>query len=232
MEEQEKKVKKPKINLKKPAGRKSSKYPSRTAINLVYQPSHAKTDILSLVMFGIFLIVLAVFTKFMVIDLIAEVNAEERAYHQKERQLKEMIAANEEYDEVEGEYSRYGVSYMTEEELDRQYRTAMLEVIDEKISRSYGFKSISLSGNTAVLTFEVDELRDVSNIVGSLNSSPLVSYVTFSTAVKNEERVERRDVEGNTVVESVRSYLTANITVYFKTLTDSTEAMTEEGGEA
>lgn len=234
MAEKEKKAKEKKLSLalNKPVGGKKGKYPSRTAINLVYRPENTQMDVVSLGMFLVFLLILAAGTKFLVIDLLSERDAAEHSYREKERTLQAMVKANDEYDEVEAEYSRYGISYMTEEELNRQYRTAMLEVIDEKISKNYGFQKINISGNTATLVFEVDELSDVSEIVGSLNTSPLVSYVTFTTATQNEDRVQSRDIYGNVQVEYVRTYLNANITVHFKTLTEAVDALTEEGGEA
>lgn len=205
-----------------------NKYPNRSAINLVYQPSHTERDILSLVMFALFLVALLIFTKFMVLDQLAAVNAAENAYHAKERELQTLVDANREFDEVEEEFSHYGISYMTEEELNRQFRTSMLDVIDSKVNASYGINSITINGNTATLAFRVDDLQDVSRIVGNLNESPLVNYVTFSTANTEDRRVETRDANGNLVYEIERGTLVANITVYFKTPL----AVAEEGGEA
>lgn len=222
--------KKPGLGIGKGVNMKKGKYPNRTAINLVYQPSHKERDILSLVMFGLFLIALLIFTKFMVIDQLAAVNAASGAYHAKEDQLKALETKNREFDEVEDEYSHYGISYMTEEELNRQYRTEILKVIDEKVSDSYGIKNIVISGNTATLSFQVPELKDVSSIVGSLNESPIVNYVTFTTAATEDRRVEVVDENGNKVIESVRGALNATITVYFKT--PAAVIAAEEGGEA
>ena len=218
--------------LKKPIGGKKSKYPSRTAINLIYQPSHKDKDILSLVLFAVFLFALAVFTKFMVLDQLAAVNAAEVAYHEKEDMLRALQKANEEYDEVEVEYSHFGTSYMNTEEIDRQFRTSMIDVINEKVSDNYQIKSVSIAGNTATLTFQVPELRDVSSIVSSLNESPIVSYVTFSTAATEEKKVEAVDERGNVIYDSVRLTLSANITVHFKTPAQVAAAESLKGGEA
>lgn len=166
------------------AGRKigGPGYPTKTSINLLYKEKNTGHQVFVLCVFGIFLVFLAVFTKFLVIDQLARVNAAEADYQGLENQLSQMQQSNAQYDEVKAEYSHYGSGYLTSEEAARQDRAAMLDVIDSKVMNESGIRSIAISENTATVTIDGITMDRVADIVASLEDSDIVSYVNVSTA--------------------------------------------------
>ena len=164
----------------------TKKYPSKTRINLVAQEGKKEQNVTAIAIFVLFLVALAAFTKFMVIDQMAKVNAAEAAYQSAQDQLTALKTANADYAEVRAEYTRFGNSYMTENELSLQDRAAMLEVIDQKLSGRTGIQSVSISGNVASLSVTADTTGDISAVVEALRACDIVSFVNVSVVTNSE----------------------------------------------
>ena len=164
----------------------TKKYPSKTRINLVAQEGKKEQNVTAIAIFVLFLVALAAFTKFMVIDQMAKVNAAEAAYQSAEDQLTALKTANADYAEVRAEYTRFGNSYMTENELSLQDRAAMLEVIDQKLSGRTGIQNVSISGNVASLSVTADTTGDISAVVEELRACYIVSFVNVSVVTNSE----------------------------------------------
>ena len=164
----------------------TKKYPSKTRINLVAQEGKKEQNVTAIAIFVLFLVALAAFTKFMVIDQMAKVNAAEATYQSAEDQLTALKTANADYAEVRAEYTRFGNSYMTENELSLQDRAAMLEVIDQKLSGRTGIQNVSISGNVASLSVTADTTGDISAVVEELRACDIVSFVNVSVVTNSE----------------------------------------------
>ena len=164
----------------------TKKYPSKTRINLVAQEGKKEQNVTAIAIFVLFLVALAAFTKFMVIDQMAKVNAAEAAYQSAEDQLTALKTANADFAEVRAEYTRFGNSYMTENELSLQDRAAMLEVIDQKLSGRTGIQNVSISGNVASLSVTADTTGDISAVVEALRACDIVSFVNVSVVTNSE----------------------------------------------
>ena len=164
----------------------TKKYPSKTRINLVAQEGKKEQNVTAIAIFVLFLVALAAFTKFMVIDQMAKVNAAEAAYQSAQDQLTALKTANADYAEVRAEYTRFGNSYMTENELSLQDRAAMLEVIDQKLSGRTGIQNVSISGNVASLSVTADTTGDISAVVEELRACDIVSFVNVSVVTNSE----------------------------------------------
>lgn len=217
----EKKAKKSKTNTRA--------YPSKTTINLLYKEKETGKNLFTIFAFLVFMVLLGIFTKFMVIDQLAKENEAESAYHETERLLQSYIDANSEYNDVEELYSHYGNDYLTEEELNRQDRVAMMQVIDEKVKVDSGILNIQVSFNTATLTIEKTTLAEVSTLVAALEESPIVEYVAPSTAATNND--VREVLEDGT--EVIDNSVKAVIVIQFKSLTDAVldDATNNDDGE-
>jgi len=170
--------------MQKKGGKAPNKgrYPEKTYINLVYHENNRRQIIFDLVAFGIFVIALGIFTKFMVLDKLAAINTAQETYNEKKAQLDELVSSNSVYDDVTGKYTHYGTGYMNSDELAMQDRAKMMQVIDQDVQVDSGIKSISISGNTATLTIERTTLSEISDVVQALQSSDIVQYVSPSTA--------------------------------------------------
>ena len=164
----------------------TKKYPSKTRINLVAQEGKKEQNVTAIAIFVLFLVALAAFTKFMVIDQMAKVNTAEAAYQSAQDQLTALKTANADFAEVRAEYTRFGNSYMTENELSLQDRAAMLEVIDQKLSGRTGIQSVSISGNVASLSVTADTTGDISAVVEALRACDIVSFVNVSVVTNSE----------------------------------------------
>lgn len=210
-------------------------YPTKTSINLVYKEKKTGKNLTALALFGVFLVLLAIFTKFMVLDQIAAVNAAENLLDTRQRQLSTLQRSNSIYDQVEAEYSHFGIGYLSQAERDRHDRVNMLDVIDEKVGISKGIRTIQISENTAVLSFLTLELKDMSTIVSRLEESEYVSYVTVSKATTEDYTITYVDEFGNPITDvedETREAVVNYITVIFKTPAAVKAAQAAaEGGE-
>ncbi len=210
-------------------------YPTKTSINLVYKEKKAGKNFTALALFGVFLVLLAIFTKFMVLDQIAAVNDAEYLYHTRQDQLATLQRSNSVYDQVEAEYSHFGIGYLSQAELDRHDRVNMLDVIDDKVGISKGIRTIQISENTAVLSFLTLELKDMATIISRLEESEYVSYVTASRAATENYTVTYVDQFGTRIADvddETREAVTNYISVVFKTPAAVKAAQAAaEGGE-
>ncbi|MGN8738491.1 hypothetical protein [Bilifractor sp. HCP3S3_D3] len=196
--------------------RGKGKYPTKTSINLVFHENNGKRIAFDLVVFGIFLVALGIFTKFMVLDKLNEINTAQAEYGAKQEQLKELVSSNSVYDDVSGQYSHYGTGYMNSDELAMQDRAKMMQVIDQDVQVDSGIKSISITGNTATLTIERTTLSEVSDVVQALQSSDIVQYVSPSTASTGDDSTDT-------------GVVTAEITITFTSPTGAVSSSSGDG---
>lgn len=211
---------------------KTGKYPQKRSINLYIQEKHTKQNVIALILFGIYLVGLAFFAKYGVIDQIAKINEYENNYNNTEALLTAMQEQNSDYDEVLVEYSHYGNGYLTDDEKLLQDREDILDVLEKELIDNGALQNVSISGNTATLTFDSTKLSNVSELVKSLESYDIVSYASVSTSSSQTGTVASTDGEETTEVTAV----TTTMTIVFNDVsedeiteetTESTEATTE-----
>lgn len=198
--------------------RGSGRYPEKRTINLLYREPDENRKF-TLILFGLFLIFLVLFAKFLVIDQLQRVNEAESRYNQLQSNISRLKEENQVYDKVQKEYSRYGNAALTEKEAAWQDRMDMLDALYRVVPDTTDITAVTIEGNRAELTLDQVQLKEVSTVVASLENTPIVSYVSVSTAAKN----------GGAAV-------TATVSVNFKSLTgtdteDSTEGDSTGGGE-
>jgi len=211
-------------------------YPTKTSINLFYKEKKTGKNMAALGLFALFMVALAIFTKFMVIDQLAAVDAAESLYLTRQNQLSTLQQSNSVYDQVEDEYSHFGIGYLTDAELNRHDRENMLKVIDQKVGISQGIRSIQISENTVTISFLTLELKDMSTIVSRLEESEYVNYVTVSKAATIDYTVTYVDEYGTRiqdVEDETKEAVVNQITVYFKTpAAVKAEQAAAEGGQS
>lgn len=169
----------------KPLG-KSGKMPSKTSINLLIVEKNTTKNLASILIFVVFMVAVGVFVKFMVVDQLNEINRMETRYDQEKKQLEALKESNQVYEQVRAEHSHYGNSYLNDEEMALQDRLDILRVIEEELLHQNALQSIAVSGNVAQLTINSSKLRNVSEIVASLEDRKNVEYVTVSNSVTDE----------------------------------------------
>ncbi len=169
----------------KPLG-KGGKMPSKTSINLLIVEKNTTKNMATILIFVVFMVLVGVFVKFMVVDQLNEINRMEVRYDQEKTQLEALKESNQVYEQVRAEHSHYGNSYLNDEEMALQDRLDILRVIEDELLHQNALQSIAVSGNVAQLTINSSKLRNVSEIVASLEDRKNVEYVTVSNSVTDE----------------------------------------------
>lgn len=167
-----------------------SKYPVKTSINLMVVEKHTGRNIRSVLVFAAFMVVLAFFTRYMVIDKIMDISSRESRYNQQEDLLEKLKTSNQVYDQVRAEYSHYDNSYLSDDERSLQDRMEILRIIEDELLKRDALQNISISGNSAVLTVNAGKLSNIAQIVGKLESKPIVDYVTVSNAQTDDATLQ------------------------------------------
>lgn len=206
-------------------GKSKGKYPSKTSINLIYSEHRTESLVRTLVLFGIYLVLLAAFVFFVILPRIAKLSNAEAAYDKLSAQISDMKDKNSDYEQVRSEYSHYGNNYLNSDEEVMQDRMKILALIDKDLMGQDGVQSITVSGNVATLTISSDLLKNVAGIVATLEAEDMVSYVTVSTAsstVKSQNAQSKSDA-------AVKD-ITSTMTIYFNNVEAKTAGSAEDAG--
>lgn len=194
---------------------RSGKYPSKKTINLMYREHDTQDRIFTIVLFVLFMIFLYFFSCYGVAAQLARADAAEANYSRMEQNLEKMKEANSQYASVRADYSHYGNGYLNDEELSRQDRVTMLNVIDERVHAAGGIQTIQIQDNIAVITVGVTDAQRLPDIILSLEGSEYVSYVTAQTAATDEDRDKLSLSEDGTPDQPL--FVTGQLTIYFRT---------------
>ena len=210
--------------------RRDKKYPSKKYINLMYKEKKVRNIAFSLGLFAVYLVLLYFFTKYGVYRELNRADEAERIFAEKQQELQEIQEKNNEFMDVRTEYSRYGNSYMTEQEAAAQDMVTMLNIIDERIYQKGAIQSVNVSGNVAEIKLGISDANRLPEIIRSLEQSEYISYVTAQTASTVEQNYNKIavDEEGNVIAPQ---YVDASITVYFRSPDEVSNALLS-GSEA
>ena len=168
---------------------KKEKYPEKTSINLVVREKDHNDPKFQIAIFVVFLIILAVFVKFMVIDLISDSVKAQNNYETMQSQISTLQENNKDYAKIRKEYSKYGNGYLNDDEKIEADRDTVMSVINDNVSDKANVTAIDISGNVAKVTVDDVSLKTVSGIVSDLEDSSSVSYVNVSTAGSTDNTV-------------------------------------------
>lgn len=194
---------------------RNGRYPSKKTINLMYHEHDTQDRIFTIVLFVLFMIFLYFFSCYGVAAQLARADAAEANYSRMEQNLEKMKEANSQYASVRADYSHYGNGYLNDEELSRQDRVTMLNVIDERVHAAGGIQTIQIQDNIAVITVGVTDAQRLPDIILSLEGSEYVSYVTAQTAATDEDRDKLSLSEDGTPDQPL--FVTGQLTIYFRT---------------
>ncbi len=181
-------------------GKKSSKvkYPEKTYINLV-QVENKSSNRGAFGWFLLFLIALAIFTKFAVYDQLDKISRAERSYNLMLGQVNEIKKSNSEYDAVKAEYDEVTDWYMTEEEKAEVDKNNVFKMLEDDMMPYVGIKSVQIAGNTIAVQTDVTTLQTVSKFLSKLQNDSRNGFVTVTTASASNGKEETK----NDVIASV-----------------------------
>ena len=185
-------------------GKKGSKnkYPEKTYINLVQDENKGKNT-KALIYFGIYLIALAIFVKFAVLDQLSKVNAAEAQYNRLLNQVTEIKQKNTEYASVKAQYDEVTDWYMTEEEKLEIDKNNVFKMLEDDMMPYVGLSSVQVSGKTIVVQTNVTDLQTVSAFLSKLQTDPRNGYVTVTTAAakkQGKDEPSKNDVTATVVI--------------------------------
>ena len=163
-------------------GKGKAGYPNKQYINILDGMKSDENRTLEILFFIVFLIALAAFTKFGVIDKIAQMSAAEAAYNDMQRQITELKEQNADYEEVKKDYSHYGMGYLDDSEILLVDREDVLDLLDKYVLKNADIKTLAVTDNTVTLTVEKTRLNAISSIVKELEADSDVAFVTVNVA--------------------------------------------------
>lgn len=186
------------IDLNKPIGGKGkTDYPTKTTINFISN-KQAKNDRTALIAFAVFLVLLAIFVKFAVLNPLQRINEAERNYRIMESQLDNYRKQLADYDKIQEQYNEMVGSFLSDDELACLNRLAIIEMIEEDVRDNVAVQSWTISNNTVRITTGNTTMDTISKIVNILNTDKRNSYVNVTTT--KTENDSHDYVVGNIVV--------------------------------
>ena len=161
-------------------------YPSKKVMNFVHD-EQAKTDRHAIVVFIIFLLFLAVFTKLFVINPLNKVNQLESNYNQMAAQVQQYQETLGNYDSVKAAYDDKAGSFLTDDEKQELNRTDILDMIQEDVTPYVGISSIKIAGAQVSVFTDDTTLDTVSGIIARLQADSRNGYVTVTTTSSSDQ---------------------------------------------
>lgn len=195
-------------------------YPEKTSLNLVEKAKTRSKPGVQILLFVIFLLLLAIFVKFMVVDKLVAAYEAEAAYMTMQNQISQLQEANKDYEKVREEYSHYGNGYLNDAERAERDRMEMLHIVDKHVVRRAKVETVEIAENAASLTINEINLKTVATMVADLEAEDVVSYVTVSTAGTNKD--------SNQVVQAVLTIF-FNDSYWENAASENTDSAADDG---
>jgi len=175
------------------------KYPEKSYINLV-QKEKKGNNALAIGLFVLFMIALAVFVKFAVLDRLNKIAVLEANYNKTLAQLNAVREANGSYDEVKANYDSVTDWYMTEEEKAEVDKSNVFRMLEDDLMPYVGLASVQISGKTITIQTDVTNLQTVSMFLNRLQADSRNGFVTVTTAAADRTY---KDAGNNDVIASI-----------------------------
>lgn len=155
------------------------RYSKKVGINLARREYNKKSAVIFLVGLVLIACMGAAIGKFGVIDQYARLSEAEAEYakvHEQNTSLSQQIA---EYSKVQLEYRTYSTEWMDDSYVDRK---DILDLVEAELLPCGNVSSITVNGNTALVTISAMTLEEVSAMVTSISNQPIVSSISLNTA--------------------------------------------------
>ena len=201
-------------NSKKKKGVKRRQMPTKRVINLAVLNEKKTHFGLAIPAILLILVLAAAFSKFLVIDRMAEVSAAQAEVARLQTKLDQGYEELAGFDDLADLYAHYTYSGFTQEELNRSDRVAVLRLIRSVVLPRAEISSWSLSGNTLTINLSGETLQDINLLVQQLEAEDMVDFCTVNTAnTKENARIIVQQEELGAVKARVLAYLNAGTEV-------------------
>ncbi|MDO5334709.1 MAG: hypothetical protein Q4F23_01330 [Coriobacteriia bacterium] len=208
---------------------KKPEYPSKTTINLAHVEVERSMSATSrAVLLGLVALLLLVFLKFGVFDLISEANEVTDQAADLQAQLAELEESNADYQKIKAQLEKYSAPGMTAEEETFANRAHALAVADAVSGLGKQLESVSLTGNTLQIKLVDTNLSTVSDVVSKIKKVKWVTSVLPNTAANTEESQNITAAITVELVPSPSSSAASDATDTSDALSDSVQAVSDD----
>ena len=173
------------------AGAKQTKYPSKTTINMAAcgKTEYAgKTLVIGMAVIAVLVLLMV---KFCVFDQYARLSRAEADYNSVYQQNQELTEKVKDYDDIILEYRAYSMSFISDEN-DENFvgvdRKDVLDLIETVMMKRGQVVSIEIYDDTAKVSMKGMNLKEISAMIKSLKTSPIVSDAQLNIAQTDENR--------------------------------------------
>ena len=169
-------------NKKKRGMRSHGKLPTKRTINLAILGEKPMRFGLAIPAILLIILAAAAFSKFLVLDRFAEVDAARATVYDLQRRVDAGYAELADFDDLADLYAHYTYSGFTQEELTRAQRTDVLRLIRTMILPYAVVRDWSVSGNILTVNLVGETLQQINLIVQQLEAQDMVDFCTVNTA--------------------------------------------------
>ena len=173
------------------AGTKQTKYPTKTTINMAAcgrTEAAGKTLVIGMAVIAV-LVLLVV--KFCVFDQYARLSRAEADYNSVYQKNQELADRVSDYDEVMLEYRAYSMSFISDKN-DENFvgvdRKEVLDLIETVMMKRGQVVSVEIYDDTAKVSMKGMNLKEISAMIKSLKTSPIVSDAQLNIAQTDENK--------------------------------------------
>ena len=183
--------------------------PTKTSINLAAVGQKKVNYKIAIPAFILLVAAVVLFSKFLVIDRLAEVAAAQNKVNELQSRLD--VGYNElaGVEDLNDKYAHYTYSGFTEEELTRTSRVEVLRLIRRVVLPKVSLNAWSISSNELNLDVTANTLQEINMLAQALQEDSLVNYCTVNNANTNEQRTVNGEDIDETVSARVLVYLEA-----------------------
>lgn len=161
-------------------------YPVKTDINLMKAEVTRGNTLVNILLFLVFLVLLALFVKFAVADPLSTGMQSSQALTAAQAKLDALKAENASYTELNQEYSKYILDGLTEEEMNLVDRNDLLDLLSETVMRVTFVSGVKVVGNSVAISCIGVDLQYLSEVVRILDHDERVAYATVSAAQEED----------------------------------------------
>ena len=198
---------------KKKGSVKRRQMPVKRSINLAVIDEKKMRFGLAIPAILLILVAAAAFSKFLVLDRMAEVSAAQAEVSRLQAKIDQGYDELAGFDDLADLYAHYTYSGFTPEELNRSDRVAVLRLIRSVVLPRAEVSSWSLTSNTLTINLNAETLQEINLLVQQLEAEDMVDFCTVNTAntKENQRRVQTTDL--GIVKARVLVYLNAGMEV-------------------
>ena len=173
------------------AGTKQTKCPTKTTINMAAcgrTEAAGRTLVIGMAVIAVLVLLMV---KFCVFDQYARLSRAEADYNSVYQKNQELADRVSDYDEVMLEYRAYSMSFISDKN-DENFvgvdRKEVLDLIETVMMKRGQVVSVEIYDDTAKVSMKGMNLKEISAMIKSLKTSPVVSDAQLNIAQTDENR--------------------------------------------